>query len=127
MGSSQSTTNANDTEPSPILSFHSAARWKIHLNSAKNSTQLMVIDFTASWCGPCRFMEPVLEEFAKIFADVVFVRIDVDELMEVAQEWGVEAMPTFVLVKKGEVVDRVVGAKKEDLKKMIEKYMRDEK
>ncbi|XP_077211848.1 thioredoxin H2-like [Tasmannia lanceolata] len=123
MGTTQSSMPSNDSESSLSLSFHTPARWKAYLNSAKNSTQLIVIDFTASWCGPCRFMDPVWKEFAATFSDVVFVKIDVDELMEVAQEWGVEAMPTFVLVKKGKEVGRVVGAKKEDLKNKIEKYM----
>ncbi|KAL5982643.1 hypothetical protein ACLOJK_016718 [Asimina triloba] len=83
----------------------------------------MVIDFTATWCGPCRSMEPVMIDLANRFSEVAFVKIDVDELKEVAAEWGVEAMPTFVMVKKGKEVDRIVGARKDELLKKIEKHM----
>ncbi|KAK8644292.1 hypothetical protein V6N13_123603 [Hibiscus sabdariffa] len=73
----------------------------------------MVIDFSASWCGPCKLMEPPLTAMADKFSDV-------DELPDVAQEFGVQAMPTFVLLKKGKEVDRVVGAKKDELQKKID-------
>ncbi|KAK4481852.1 hypothetical protein RD792_012828 [Penstemon davidsonii] len=82
----------------------------------------MVIDFTASWCGPCQFIQPAFNEFAEKYTEVEFIKIDVDELMDVAQEFGVQAMPTFVLIKKGKEVDKVVGAKKEELMKKIEKH-----
>ncbi|KAM7484317.1 hypothetical protein LguiA_000326 [Lonicera macranthoides] len=68
-------------------------------------------------------MEPTFNEFAAQYTDVVFVRIDVDELMDVAKEYGVEAMPTFLLMKKGKEVDKVIGAKKDELQKKIEKHM----
>ncbi|CAD6207097.1 unnamed protein product [Miscanthus lutarioriparius] len=72
-------------------------QWAAH----KSSGKLMVIDFSASWCGPCRFIEPAFKELASRFTDAIFVKIDVDELAEVARTWKVEAMPTFVLVKDG--------------------------
>ncbi|KAK4358151.1 hypothetical protein RND71_023761 [Anisodus tanguticus] len=84
--------------------------------------ELVVIDFTATWCGPCKYMEPVLNEFAAKYTDVEFVKIDVDELADVAQEYGVQAMPTFVLIKKGKVVDKIVGADKDGLKMKTEKH-----
>ncbi|XP_062151248.1 thioredoxin H2 [Alnus glutinosa] len=105
-----------------IMSFHSSARWQLHFNSSKESSQLTVIDFAAAWCGPCKFMEPAVHGMATKFSDVVFAKIDVDELPDVAQEFQVQAMPTFVLVKKGKEVDRVVGAKKDELEKKIEKH-----
>ncbi|CAN4124369.1 unnamed protein product [Withania somnifera] len=67
-------------------------------------------------------MEPVLNDFAAKYTDVEFVKIDVDELADVSQEYGVQAMPMFVLIKKGKVVDKIVGADKDGLKMKIEKH-----
>ncbi|KAK4402918.1 Thioredoxin H2 [Sesamum angolense] len=56
------------------------------------------------------------------YTDVEFIKLDVDELHDIAEEFGVQAMPTFILIKKGKEVDKVVGAKKDDLQKKIEKH-----
>ncbi|MBA0872514.1 hypothetical protein Goshw_015351 [Gossypium schwendimanii] len=101
---------SSSSESSSVLTFHSSPRWQLHFNSVKETSQLMVIDFSASWCGPCKFMEPVLNGMAAKFTE------------DVAQEFGVQGMPTFVLLKKGKEVDRVVGAQKDDLAKKIEKH-----
>ncbi|KAJ6794776.1 thioredoxin H1 [Iris pallida] len=84
--------------------------------------KLVVVDFTATWCGPCRMMAPIFAELAKKFADVVFLKVDVDELKDVATEWEIEAMPTFLFVKDGKIVDKIVGARKDDLPKKIEQH-----
>ncbi|KAJ7974454.1 Thioredoxin [Quillaja saponaria] len=94
-------TSTVGSKPLEVLSFHSSARWQLHLNESKDSSQLVVIDFSASWCGPCKFIEPEIHALANKYTDVEFVKIDVDELTDVAQEFQVQAMPTFVLVKKG--------------------------
>ncbi|WVZ11111.1 hypothetical protein V8G54_015641, partial [Vigna mungo] len=108
---------------SQILTFHSTAKWKAHFDASKEINKLMVIDFTATWCGPCKQMDPVIRDFAAKYTNVEFIKIDVDELMGVSQEFQVQAMPTFILVKKGKVVDKVVGAKREELQKLIEKHL----
>ncbi|KAJ4707523.1 Thioredoxin [Melia azedarach] len=116
------TSGSSSSESSRVMSFHSSERWQLHFNSCKDSSQLMVIDFSASWCGPCKLVEPAVHEMATKYTDVQFAKIDVDELSDVAQEFKVQAMPTFVLVKKGKEVDRVVGARKEELEKKIVKF-----
>ncbi|KAL4366293.1 hypothetical protein GQ457_05G018050 [Hibiscus cannabinus] len=114
--------SSSSSQASGVLAFHSSPRWQLHFNSIKETPKLMVIDFSASWCGPCKFMEPVLNDMAASFTEVEFVKLDVDELPDVAQEYGVQAMPTFVLLKKGKELDRVVGAQKNDLEKKIQKH-----
>ncbi|CAJ1931669.1 unnamed protein product [Sphenostylis stenocarpa] len=108
----------NDQESSKkscnILTFQSTAKWKTHFDASKEINKLMVIDFTATWCGPCKHMDPIIQDFAAKYTNVEFVKIDVDELMGVCEEFQVQAMPTFILMKKGKVVDKVVGAKKEE-------------
>ncbi|KAI3931372.1 hypothetical protein MKX01_040289 [Papaver californicum] len=79
----------------------------------------MVIDLTATWCGPCKFMAPVFSELSARFTDAIFVKIDVDELPDVSREFGVQAMPTFILLKQGKEVDKIIGAKKDELEKKV--------
>nr|XP_004238753.1 thioredoxin H4 [Solanum lycopersicum] len=105
-----------------VITFNSSTKCMIHLNFLKDTNKLVVIDFTATWCGPCRNMDPIINDFAAKYTNVEFVKIDVDELVDVAEKYGVQAMPTFVLMKKGEVVDQIVGADKDGLKMKIEKH-----
>ncbi|KAA8530313.1 hypothetical protein F0562_005022 [Nyssa sinensis] len=114
--------SSSSTEPSLVTAFHSSNRWQLHLNESKASNKLMVVDFAASWCGPCKFMEPAINAMAAKFTETEFVKIDVDELPDVAQEFEVRAMPTIVLLKQGKELDRVVGAKKDELEKKIQKH-----
>ncbi|XP_028213323.1 thioredoxin H-type-like isoform X1 [Glycine soja] len=115
-------------EESPdVKAFHSAERWESYLEKIKESPKLInknqvVIYFTASWCGPCKFITPVFNHMAAEFANADFVKIDVDELSGVAKEFKVEAMPTFVLWKEGKEVERVVGANKDELQNKIKKH-----
>ncbi|KAK1551940.1 hypothetical protein Q3G72_007716 [Acer saccharum] len=108
--------------PNQILEFQSKDQWKAHFEASKETNKLLVIDFTATWCGPCKSMEPAIKEFVAKYTEVEFIKIDVDKFTEIAKEFGIEAMPTFILVKKGKEVDRLVGAKKDDLQKKIEKH-----
>ncbi|CAN6303160.1 unnamed protein product [Urochloa humidicola] len=108
-----------DDPNSAVVAAHSKSTYDEQWEAAKSSGKLMVIDFSASWCGPCRFIEPAFKEMASRYTDVVFVKIDVDELSDVARTWKVEAMPTFVLAKGGKEVSRVVGAKKDELERKI--------
>ncbi|KAL7132937.1 hypothetical protein ABFS83_12G108600 [Erythranthe nasuta] len=118
-------TNTIERQPykqNQVVAVHSSSNWRIHFEASKQTSKLIVIDFTASWCGPCQFILPSVNEFAEKYGDVDFIKIDVDELHDVAQEFGVQAMPTFILMKGGKEVDKVVGAKREDLQKKIEKH-----
>ena len=84
--------------------------------------KLVVIDFTATWCGPCKMVGPKFVELAPEFPNTVFVKIDVDENAEAAEACGISAMPTFQFYKDGAKVDEVVGASIEKVKEMVAKF-----
>lgn len=81
----------------------------------------MAVDFTASWCGPCRMIGPKFAEMEKEFPDVVFIKVDVDENSETAEAENINAMPTFKFYKNGKKVDEFCGANEGRLRDMIKK------
>ncbi|CAN1852535.1 Thioredoxin H2 [Linum perenne] len=78
--------------------FRSLSHWKSCLESSRRNNKKLVVDFTAAWCGQCRFMEPALGEFVTKYPDVEFVKIDVDRLPTVAKEFEVQIMPMVELM-----------------------------
>ena len=72
--------------------------------------KLIVLDFTATWCGPCQRIAPAFEAMASEMPDVLFLKCDVDELGELAAELGVTSMPTFLLFRAGENIGSLRGA-----------------
>ncbi|OAY50655.1 thioredoxin H1 [Manihot esculenta] len=109
-------------EEGQVISCHTVQGWTEQLERGQQSNKLIVVDFTASWCGPCRLIAPILADLAKKMPNVTFLKVDVDELRSVAEDWAVEAMPTFMFLKEGRIVDKVVGAKKEELQATITKH-----
>ncbi|XP_074276241.1 thioredoxin H5-like [Silene latifolia] len=105
-----------------VIAFHSSTCWREYFHASKTSDKLMVIYFTATWCSPCRYMAPIVDEFAAHYTDVEFDKIDVDELFNVSQEFGVQALPGFLFIKRGKEIDRVTGARREELQRKIEKH-----
>lgn len=69
----------------------------------------VLVDFYATWCGPCKMMHPVLEELSNTRASVKVAKVDVDECQNLAKRFGVMSIPTLILFKKGEVVDTKLG------------------
>ncbi|CDS14151.1 hypothetical protein LRAMOSA06321 [Lichtheimia ramosa] len=81
----------------------------------------VAIDFHATWCGPCKLIAPKFKKLAAEFPEIVYAKIDVDDVPDVAAEAGVRAMPTFLFYKDGEKFDEVVGANAAKLGEAIEK------
>ncbi len=86
---------------------------------------LVLVDFWAAWCGPCKMMEPVLDELAEEYqGDVVIGKMNVDKNQNIPSRFQVSSIPTMVLFKEGEVVDRMIGALgKEQLSQKIEENL----
>ncbi|KAG6484000.1 hypothetical protein ZIOFF_060793 [Zingiber officinale] len=199
---------ASEEGESAVVAVHSAGEWTQNWQAHSQTNKLMVIDFSASWCGPCRMIEPVFREMSNQYTDAVFLKIDVDELpcleesilfnlnctlvqrlkiripphhqvysqlgccaiggggsltiveghiyqdilmkasgvvmldflskvgsrsegektleeleWEVSKQWKVLAMPTFVLVKGGKEVGRIVGVQKDKLEMQIKELL----
>ena len=85
--------------------------------------KLTLVDFWATWCGPCRMLSPIVEELAAETPDVVFAKVDVDQNPELAMGLGINAVPTLILFKDGQAVDRVMGVRpKADIKRIIDSH-----
>ena len=85
--------------------------------------KLVVIDFFANWCGPCKIISPILEELSLKYANTAkILKVNIDDCEEIAMEYNVTSMPTFVFIKDQQVVDVVVGGNSEKLVKNLDKY-----
>ncbi|MCL2574740.1 MAG: thioredoxin [Defluviitaleaceae bacterium] len=90
-------------------------------NEVIQSDVPVVVDFFATWCGPCKLMSPILDQLAEEFESTAkIVKLDVDQSKEIATQYSVKGMPTFIFFKDGEIVDRIMGSQpKDELKSKI--------
>ncbi|EEF39525.1 thioredoxin-like protein CXXS1 [Ricinus communis] len=108
---------------SRVVKVESEESWNFFITQATNQGCPIVVHFTASWCMPSVAMNPFFEELALSYQDILFLTVDFDEVKGVAMKMEVKAMPTFILMRKGSVSDRVVGANPIELKKRIHGFI----
>ena len=84
------------------------------------SEKTVLLDFWATWCGPCRMVAPVVEEIAAEREDILVGKVNVDEEMELAVKFGIVSIPTLVVMKNGEIANKAVGfMPKADILKLL--------
>lgn len=89
----------------------------VHIENAKdfapevlNAQGKVLVDFWASWCGPCMMMAPVLEQLDAAYPDLKVVKVNVDAAQEPAMQFGIDSIPAFLLFENGKVISKTVGA-----------------
>ena len=92
-----------------------------NFESLKNGEKPFVVDFWATWCGPCRMIAPIISKLAEKYDGKIIVgKCDVEENDDMAEEFGIRNIPTILFFKGGEIVDKIVGAQSEG--KLDEKF-----
>ncbi|KAI3988242.1 hypothetical protein MKX01_012031 [Papaver californicum] len=109
---------------SRVMRVKSEESWNYFMTHAYTEGCPVAIHFTAAWCMPSVAMNPVFEELASTYQDILFLVVDVDDVKEVATKLEVKAMPTFLVMKQGggQVVDKVVGANPEEIGKRFDSF-----
>uniref|UniRef100_A0A1B6H2V4 PITH domain-containing protein n=1 Tax=Cuerna arida TaxID=1464854 RepID=A0A1B6H2V4_9HEMI len=103
-----------------VIAITSDSQFQTQLTS--NASKLIVVDFTASWCGPCLRMAPVFEQLSRTYNRAVFLKVDVDVCQETAAAQGVSSMPTFIFYRNRTKIDRMSGADPTLLEEKIRQY-----
>ncbi|KAH7667468.1 Monodehydroascorbate reductase (NADH) protein [Dioscorea alata] len=93
--------------------------WDERISEANKDGKIVVANFSATWCGPCRLITPLFAELSEKYPSLVFLTVDVDELMDFSSSWDIRATPTFFFLKDGQQLDKLVGANKPELQKKI--------
>lgn len=99
---------------------------EINDKSFENETSegVVLTDFWATWCGPCKMQSPVIEQLSQEMDDVKFTAVDVDQNQDLAKELGIMAIPTLIIKKDGKIVDRLTGyTPKEKLEQILDQYV----
>ena len=98
--------NINNTlNETPVMELTSQ-----NFNQEISNNDLLLVDFWAEWCGPCKSMHPIFTRMAKKYKQVRFARVNVDNAQDIAMKYGVQSIPTFIMFKNGEIANQMVGA-----------------
>lgn len=92
--------------------------------TVEESNNVVVVDFFATWCGPCKMLAPVFDTLSEELTDADFVKVDIDQSLELAQKFGITTVPTMMIFKDGKVVDTLVGfMPKDNLKAKVQAHL----
>lgn len=89
-----------------MIKYIDEKNFKTEVLDSKNA---ILVDFFATWCGPCQMLSPVLEELSRSRAEVVIAKVDIDRNMSIAKNYGIQVVPTLLLFKNGKVVNKTEG------------------
>ena len=92
-------------QETPVLDLNSS-----NFNDALLKNKLLLVDFWAEWCGPCKSMHPIFSRMAKKYHHVRFARLNVDDSQDIAAKFNVQSIPTFIMFNDGKVAQQMVGA-----------------
>ena len=95
----------NILDKTPVIELTSE-----NFNREMANNDLLLVDFWAEWCGPCKSMHPIFTRMAKKYKRVRFASVNVDNAQDIASKYGVQSIPTFIMFKNGEIANTMVGA-----------------
>ena len=95
----------NILDKTPVIELTSE-----NFNREMANNDLLLVDFWAEWCGPCKSMHPIFTRMAKKYKRVRFARVNVDNAQDISMKYGVQSIPTFIMFKNGEIANTMVGA-----------------
>ena len=88
----------------------------------EKSSNIILLDFYANWCGPCKRLTPKLEEMENEFPNVIFIKINVDDLDELSEKYSIKCMPTIIFKKNNDIVNRIEGSNIDEIRTTLNNF-----